>query len=185
MTAIPRNIVRLALAAGATLLLAWASLANAQSTQPKFEYLMTYKAILDRPHAIDSTLFIFNVLPGGWAKGPHINGSFVPPGADWLRVMPSGVRRVDVRATLKTDEGDLLYLAYNGIIEHNEASNAKRSAGEKFTHEDVTYFVTAPTIQTSSKKYDYLNRVQLISKFVEARISKDESYVMYDVFIIR
>lgn len=54
-----------------------------------------------------------------------------------------------------------------------------------FTNKDVAYFVTAPTMQTSSKKYDYLNRVQLINKFVEARLSKDESYVIYDVFIVR
>jgi len=163
----------------------WLPTAQAQTTQPKFEYLMTYKAILEPPQVIDNTLYIFNVLPGGWAKGPNISGSFIPPGADWLRVMPSGALKLDVRATLKTDEGDLLYITYNGILQHTEASFAKMNGGEKFTNKDVTYFTTAPTVQTSSKKYDYLNRVQLINKFVEARISKDESYVMYDVFIVR
>jgi len=167
------------------LLFASALPSQAQTTQPKFEYLMTYKAILEPAQAIDPTLLIVNVLPGGWAKGPNINGSFIPPGGDWLRIMPSGVARLDVRATLKTDDGDLIYITYNGIIQHTDTSIAKLNKGEAFTNKDVAYFVTAPTMQTSSKKYDYLNRVQLINKFVEARLGKDgESYVIYDTFIV-
>lgn len=99
--------------------------------------------------------------------------------------MPSGVARLDVRATMKTNDGELIYITYNGIIQNTEASLAKLNNGEAFTNKDVAYFVTAPTMQTSSKKYDYLNRVQLINKFVEAPLSKDESYVIYDVFIVR
>lgn len=186
MTHRPSTCARLAIAALTFLLAAWPALSQAQTTQPKLEYLMTYKAILEPGYAIDNTLVIVNVLPGGWAKGPNINGSFIPPGGDWLRVMPAGVLRLDVRATLKTDEGDLIYITYNGIIQHSEASFAKLNAGEKFTHKDIDYFVTAPTFQTSSKKYDYLNRVQILNKFVEARLGQGgESYVMYDVFIVR
>ena len=158
---------------------------QAQTTEPKLEYLMTYKALVEPAYKIDDTLYIVNVLPGGWVKGPNINGSFIPPGGDWLRLMPSGAFRLDVRATIKTEEGDLLFLTYNGVIEHTEASLAKQKNGEKYTHDDLTYFVAAPTIQTASKKYGYLNRVQLINKFVEARRSKEDSYVMYDVFIVR
>ncbi|MBX9631712.1 MAG: DUF3237 domain-containing protein [Burkholderiales bacterium] len=179
-------LCRFTLAACSLLLAAWLPTAHAQTTQPKLEYLMTYKALLEPGYAIDNTLVIVNVLPGGWAKGPNINGSFIPPGGDWLRVMPAGVLRLDVRATLKTDEGDLIYVTYNGIIQHSEASAAKLNAGEKFTHKDIDYFVTAPTFQTASKKYDYLNRVQIINKFVEARLGKGgESYVMYDVFVVK
>lgn len=177
---------RIAFAVSTLLLAASFPAAHAQTTQPKFEYLMTYKALLEPGYMADSSLIIVNVLNGGWAKGPNISGSFIQPGGDWLRVLPSGALRLDVRATLKTDEGDLLYISYNGIIQHTEGSLAKLNAGEKFTNKDIGYFVTAPTVQTASKKYDYLNRVQLINKFVEARLGKDgESYVMYDVFIVR
>ena len=170
----------------ALLLAVWFPTAQAQTTQPKFEYLMTYKALLEPGYMPDGTLIVVNVLNGGWAKGSNISGSFIQPGGDWLRVLPSGALRLDVRATLKTDEGDLLYISYNGIIQHTETSLAKLNAGEKVTNKDIGYFVTAPTVQTASKKYDYLNRVQLINKFVEARLGKDgESYVMYDVFIVR
>jgi hypothetical protein len=176
---------RITFASFALLCCAWLAPSQAQTTEPKLEYLMTYKALLEPAYKIDDTLYIINVLPGGWAKGPTINGTFIPPGGDWLRLMPSGAFRLDVRATIKTDEGDLLYLTYNGMIEHTEASLAKVMGGDKYTHEDVPYFVTAPTIQTASKKFGYLNRVQLINKFVEGRMSKEEGYVMYDVFVVR
>lgn len=92
-------------------------------------------------------------------EGANIRGSFIPPGDDWLRVMPSGALRLDVRATMKTDDGELIYVSYNGFIQHTEASAAKLNNGEVFTHEDIAYFVSAPTMQTSSRKYDYLKRV--------------------------
>ena len=128
---------RITFASFALLCCAWLAPSQAQTTEPKLEYLMTYKALLEPAYKIDDTLYIINVLPGGWAKGPTINGTFIPPG------------------------------------------------GDKYTHEDVPYFVTAPTIQTASKKFGYLNRVQLINKFVEGRMSKEEGYVMYDVFVVR
>ena len=45
------KIARIALTTAALLLLAGAPLSHAQSTQPKLEYLMTYKAILEPPMA--------------------------------------------------------------------------------------------------------------------------------------
>lgn len=159
--------------------------AQAQTATPKLEYLMTYKAILEPPLPIDNSLLIFNVLPGGWIKGPNIKGTFLAPGADWLRIMPSGVLKLDVRAVMKTDDGELLYFTYAGLLQHTEESFKKMNNGEVFKASDVAYFYTAPTIQTGSKKYDYLNRVQLINKFVEAQIGPNGSYIIYDVFAVK
>ncbi len=159
--------------------------AQAQTATPTLEYVMTYKAILEPPLAIDSSLLIVNVLPGGWIKGPNIRGTFLAPGADWLRVMPSGVLKLDVRAVMKTDDGDLLYVTYAGLLQHTEESFKKMNAGEVIKASDVAYFYTAPTIQTGSKKYDYLNRVQLINKFVELQFGPNGSYIIYDVFAVK
>lgn len=49
---------------------------------------------------------------------------------------------------------------------------------------DIPYFITAPTFQTSSEKYAWLNSVQAINKVVEVKIGEG-GYVKYDVFIIR
>lgn len=158
--------------------------AQAQTTTPRLEYLMTYEAELDLPQVINDKTFIYNVK-GGWARGPGISGSFIPPGADWLRVMGSGVLRLDVRATLRTDEGELIYLSYNGVIQHTEKSYDKLMKGEKVTPEDGIYFVTAPTFETSSAKHGWLNGVQAVNKFVEVQVNPKRSYVRYDVFVVR
>jgi Protein of unknown function (DUF3237) len=36
--------------------------------------------------------------------------------ADWLRVMPSGFNRLDVRLTNRTDDGQLIFMTYCGVI---------------------------------------------------------------------
>ena len=174
--------------AGWILLAAVVLLANnatAQTTSIKTEYLMTYMAPLDAPYPIDSSLLIVNVKPdGGWAKGPNISGKFIPPGGDWLRVMPSGALRLDVRATLKTDDGALIYISYNGIIQHSRESADKMNAGEVLTTNDIPYFITAPTFETSSEKYAWLNSVQLVNKKVELKLGEG-GYVKYDVYVLR
>ena len=180
------RIVRgvLTLATG-LLLQGWGVAVHAQTTEIKTEYLMTYVAPLDPPYPIDDSLLIVNVNPsGGWAKGPKISGTFIPPGGDWLRVMPSGALRLDVRATLKTDDGALIFISYNGILQHSAESAAKMNKGELLTTKDIPYFITAPTFQTSSPKYAWLNSVQAVNKVVELKLGEG-GYVKYDVFILR
>lgn len=162
----------------------WPYAAPAQTTTIKAEYLMTYVALLEPPYGVDNTLIVVNVKPGGWAKGPNISGSFISPGGDWLRVMPSGALRLDVRATLKTDDGALIYITYNGILQHSAESAERLGKGELLTTRDIPYFITAPTFQTSSEKYAWLNGVQAINKVVEVKIGEG-GYVKYDVFVIR
>lgn len=154
------------------------------STEINTEYVMTYVAPLDPPIAIDDGMMIVNVRPGGWVKGPDINGKFIAPGADWLRIMPSGVFRLDVRGLIETDDNAHIYVTYNGIIKNSEESAARLNSGELLTHEDIPYFIAAPTFQTSSEKYAWLNDVQTINKMVEIQFG-EEGYVKYDVFIIR
>jgi len=157
----------------------------AQTTEPKTEYLMTYVAPLDAPSVIDGGLFIFNVkATGAWVKGPKITGTMIPPGGDWLRLMASGSMRLDVRATIKTDDGALIYMSYNGIISHTPESAERMNKGELLTNKDIPYFVTAPTFQTSSPKYAWLNGVQAIGKLVEVKTGEG-GFVKYDVFVVR
>lgn len=159
--------------------------AAAQTTELKTEYLMTYLAPLDAPAVIDGSLLIFNVKSTGtWVKGPKINGILIPPGGDWLRVLASGAMRLDVRATIKTDDGALIYMSYNGIIQHTPESAERMNKGDLLTSKDVPYFITAPTFQTSSPKYAWLNGIQAINKMVEVKLGEG-GYVKYDVFVIR
>ena len=155
------------------------------TTQVRTEYLMTFVAPLEPSAEIDASLSISNIASsGGWAKGPRIRGSFVAPGGDWLRVMPSGAMRIDVRATLKTDDGALIYVSYNGILKESPANEKKSDHGDVLTADEIEYFMTAPTFETSAPKYSWLNGVQTVGKMVELKEGKG-GYVKYDVFILR
>lgn len=156
---------------------------DAQSTSINVEYLMTYKALLES-YPIDSSLSIVGVKPGGWAKGPRISGTFITPGGDWIRVLPSGALRLDVRGTIKTDDGALIFISYNGIIRHSKESAERLRRGEVLTTKDIPYFVTAPTFETASEKYAWLNGVQAINKVVELKLGEG-GYITYDVFIVK
>jgi hypothetical protein len=153
----------------------------AQTTKISTEYLMTLYAPLDAAQEIDPSLYVSNVRPGGWVKGPRINGTLLAPGGDWFRVLPSGASRVDVRATIKTDDGALIYISYNGVFKDSEETEARAAKGEVLISKDM-YFVIAPTMQTSAKKYDWLNGVQCIGKMVSY---KSDSFVKYEIFVVR
>jgi hypothetical protein len=74
-------------------------------------------ANLNPPQAVDQSLLIVNVPAGGWVDGARIKGKLLGPSGDWLLVMPSGVLRLDVRATIQTDDNELIYVSYNGVIQ--------------------------------------------------------------------
>lgn len=106
-----------------------AATASAQTTEIATEYLMTFYAPLDAQQ-IDTSLTVFNVRDGGWVKGPKINGKLLSPTADWLRTMPGGSFRVDVRGTIKTDDGALLYISYGGVISYPKESLERLMKGK-------------------------------------------------------
>nr|WHW29637.1 putative DUF3237 domain-containing protein [uncultured bacterium] len=155
----------------------------AQTTSISTEYLMTMRAPLEAPQFIDESLLIFNLRDGGWAKGPAIEGTLIKPGADWLQVFPDGTVKLDVRLTIEADDGALIYMTYNGIAKHSDISLKKYEAGEGIAAKEM-YFVTAPTMRTSSKKYGWLNDVQLLGKMTKL-LSGADGFVEYDIFVVR
>ena len=67
--------------------------------------------------------------------------------ADWLTISDNGTLGcLDVRFTLKTDDGAYIYVEYSG--------RAEMATGQ---------IATAPTFQTSHEKYLWLNRVQAVA----------------------
>jgi uncharacterized protein DUF3237 len=152
------------------------------TTSVNTEYLMTLYAPVDPPKAIDSGLVIYKVRAGGWVAGPKIIGKLISPTADWLTIMPSGVSRFDARGAIETDDGELIYLHFGGVVHFDERAGHRLSRGEILKAGDF-YSITTPTFRTASEKYSWLNRIQGIGKLVEARGGED-SYVKYDIFIV-
>jgi hypothetical protein len=178
-----KDCLRVSLGAFAFLLMAELSAAaGGPTTSIQTEYLMTLYASLDPPHIADANLSIFNA-PAGWVEGPRIKGKILPPSGDWGRIMPGGVFRLDVRGTIQTDDGGLIFISYNG------ARLCPKEVQERFVKGEVLkadecYFVTAPTFQTKSEKYAWLNAIQAIGKMVEQKRGEG-SYVKYDIFAVK
>ena len=72
---------------------------------------------------------IFYVTKGE-ITGPKLRGRILPGGGDWLMVKPSGVGILDVRATLESDDGALIYIAYTGVGDLGEDGYQKFLRGE-------------------------------------------------------
>ena len=133
---------------------------------PKLEYLMTYRADLKPPVDVGAgpagVRQIFDVT-GGHFEGPQLKGKLLPSGADWLLLGPDGLGRLDVRATLQTDDGANIYLQYYGILEMNEAVQQALGQGRETQYGDTRFF-TQPRFETGDERYAWLNSVVAIGE---------------------
>lgn len=154
--------------------------AEAQTITLKSDFLMSLYATLTSPSVVNPSYRIFENA-GGWVEGPRIKGRIIAPTGDWLRTVAPGVDRLDVRATIQTDDNQIIYVSYNGISQCPKESIDKLVSGEQLKAEDC-YFITAPTFETSSEKYSWLNAVQAIGKMVEL---KRGSHVKYEIFMMK
>ena len=80
-------------------------------------------------------------------SGPKISASMVgKSAADWLTVGPDGsYDTLDVRATLKTEDDEFIYMEYSGRIDLTTGK-----------------VVSAPLFQTGAEEYDWMNRMQAV-----------------------
>jgi hypothetical protein len=160
------TMIRAALVGVALLSPAAALSAERPTTSVQAEYLMTLYVTFD-PHVIDDTMRAVG-HPDGTVDGPRIKGKIVQPSGDWLRTMANGLNRLDVRLTIQTDDDQIIYVSYNG---------ATLNAGD-------CYFVTAPTFETKSERYAWLNGVQAIGKMIEVTRANG-GHLIYDIFAIK
>jgi hypothetical protein len=145
----------------------------------KLEPLMTLHADLRMPVDVGTgprgLRTIFDVA-GGTFEGARLRGKVLPSGGDWLLIDAEGVGRLDVRATLETEDGARIYVQYPGVLVMNEKVGAAM-AGSGETEFGDTYFMTQPRFETGDSRYAWLNRVVAVA---EGRVLP--SAVAYRVF---
>ena len=70
-------------------------------------------------------------LTGGAFTGPELSGKLLPgASADWQIVLPDGTALGDIRYTLQTDGGDLLYVQSRGVRHGSAEVLARLGRGE-------------------------------------------------------
>ncbi len=151
-------------------------------TDLKTEFLCELKANIVLPPQMVGlgpygTRMIFHVS-GGTVKGPKLSGELLP-GDDWVLIRPDGAAQLDVRGTIRTDDGKLIYVRYGGIQIIAPQVYQRISKGESVDPSEY-YSRTTPIFETGAEKYRWLN--QVISVGV-GTLGKD--FVSYKIYVIR
>lgn len=118
------------------------------------------------------------VVEGGRFAGAKLNGTVLKGGSDWLLLRADGALQLDVRLTLKTDDGDVIGMTYRGYRHGPEAVIARLNKGEKVDAADY-YFRIAPFFETASQKYGWLNRVVAVA--TGHRLPQGPVYEVFEV----
>ena len=96
-------------------------------------------------------------LTGGTFTGPELNGTLLPGvSADWQIVLPDGTALGDIRYTLRTDDGALLYVQSRGVRHGRPEVLARLGRGEDVDASEYT-FRTSTQIETAAADLDWLN----------------------------
>ncbi len=131
-------------------------------------HLCDARLTLSGPMAIPDTplgtRLIFGV-ESGEIEGERLKGTFKAgsAGGDWVTLDGRGVGTLDVRATLETHDGALVFTSYRGRVD--------LSAGG-------TIYI-APLYDTGDERYLWLNSIQAVAK---GRLDGTElTYEIYEV----
>jgi hypothetical protein len=146
------------------------------------DYVMSYTATLREPEVIGPIpegLRMNFYVTGGTFQGPRCKGTVVPVGGDWLTIRTDGVGILDVRATLKTEDDALIYIAYSGVLDVGTDGYAKALEGKL---PDVIDLRVASRMHTANPKYQWLNRLQFV-QFGDAK--PGTLTVRYDVYAMK
>src|SRR4249920_3803810 len=88
-------------------------------------------------------------LIGGDFEGPRLRGTVLPGGsADWLLLRADGVLELDLRVTLRTDDGALISMRSFGLRHGPPEVMAAIAHGET-VDPSTYYFRTTPRFETA------------------------------------
>jgi muconolactone delta-isomerase len=114
---------------------------------------------------------------GGTFTGPELNGTLLPgASADWQLVLPDGTALGDIRYTLQTDGGDLLYVRSRSV-RHGPADVLARLGRGEDVDPSLYTFRAATQIETAAPDLDWLNKGVFVS--VGARRPGGVTYETY------
>ena len=135
---------------------------------PAFEYLGTLRAETGSRTAVENgpqgTRTIVTLVSGRF-EGPRLKASLQAPAADWVSNRSDGTVKLDVRLTLRTDDGAAILVTYNGIGQPTDAGLSLYSA---------------PLFETGDARYAWLTRLQAIG--VGQRVGTS---ITYDIYALR
>jgi uncharacterized protein DUF3237 len=119
-------------------------------------------------------------LTGGTFTGPAINGKLLPgASADWQTVLPDGTALGDIRYTLQTDGGDVLYVQSRGVRHGSAEVLTRLGRGEDVDASEYT-FRTSTQIETAAAELDWVNKGVFVSVG-----GRQASGVIYETYLVQ
>jgi hypothetical protein len=115
-------------------------------------------------------------ISSGEFSGPKLNGKIRPVGGDWMTIRRDGIGLMDVRATLKTTDGALIYISYLGYFDLGE-DGYEKFLKKKWPPTPPTR--TTPRLSTDHHKYLWVNRLQC---FGIGQVIMKEPIYEYDLY---
>lgn len=118
-------------------------------------------------------------LTGGTFTGPELNGTLLPDvSADWQIVLPDGTALGDIRYTLRTDDGALLYVQSRGVRHGSPEVLARLGRGDDVDASEYT-FRTSTQIETAAADLDWLNKGVFIGV-----AGRQAERVIYETYLV-
>ena len=102
------------------------------------------------------------VVERGTVEGPRLRGEFLPGGGDWIMVGSDRVARLDVRATIRTHDDELVYVTVTGRATLSDEAIGRLWAGETIGWEEM-HARSAPLFETGAERYAWLNSTVAIA----------------------
>ena len=127
--------------------------------------LMTLQVVVPPPQrlgAVPHGTRVIAPITSGTFEGPRLRGKVLPGGGDWTLLRADGVLELDLRITLETDDGALIFLTSFGL-RHGPPEVLDALARGESVHPSKYYFRTTPKFETSSQEYAFLNRLIAVS----------------------
>jgi hypothetical protein len=117
-------------------------------------------------------------VDGGSFGGDRLGGTVMPGGADWVLNRADGVMVIDVRLTLRTDDGANIYLAYGGRFRAAPEAMARFAKGALLAPEDYSLAVRA-TVECGAPRYAWLNDAVVVGTGLQT--ATGPVYTLYEI----
>jgi len=156
--------VKFCVALSSFLLLGQMPTALGQSPASDLESEFLMELLLDVDPQLDAGHTSIAPVTGGSFSGARLQGTVHNGGADWITQV-SGHSSLDVRITLETEDGAIIYMTYKGVVARGDSG---------------LYWRVTPVFNTASDEYDWLNHKVFVGKSKQI-----EGKVAYDIFEIR
>jgi hypothetical protein len=115
----------------------------------------------------------------GTFEGERLRGIVrTDTGGDWLLQRADGSYQMDVRLTLETHDGALVFMSYRGVRHASAAVSDRIARGEAVPASEY-YLRTTPFFETADERYAWLNHV--IAVGVGERSPNGVAYEVFEI----